>query len=247
MDVGFKTDKGTKRMNNEDAFFVMKNDGIYILADGVGGTNSGEIASRTAVNEIAQYFEDNPVSGFKKEDICAEMYKAIKKANTRVYNLSRRYQENRGMATTMVIACIRDRDLYLCNVGDSRAYLYDAGTLTQLSEDHTYVNALVKAGVITKSQAATHSDKNMITKAVGAEAEIAPDFFHVSLGDEGCLLLCTDGLYGEVSDEEIIGVFEEGNDMTDTCDKLVDLANANGGNDNITVICIKLMEDEIDE
>lgn len=245
MDVGFKTDKGTKRMNNEDAFFVMKNDGIYILADGVGGTNSGEIASRTAVNEIAQYFEDNPVSNVPKEDICAEMFKAIKKANTRVYNLSRRYEENRGMATTMVIAIIREKDLYLCNVGDSRAYLYDSGILTQLSEDHTYVNALVKAGVITADEAATHSDKNMITKAVGAEAEIAPDFFHVSLVDEGCLLLCTDGLYGEVSDEEIIGVFEEGSDMTDTCDKLVDMANANGGNDNITVICIKLMEDEI--
>lgn len=245
MDVGFKTDTGARRINNEDAFFVMKNDGIYILADGVGGTNSGEIASRTAVNEVAQYFEDNPLTATGKEEICTEIFAAIKKANDRVFDMAQRYLSNRGMATTIVVACIRGKNLYLANVGDSRAYLYESGTLSQLSEDHTYVNALVKAGVITEEEAETHMDKNMITKAVGAEKEIKPDFFHITLTEEACLLLCTDGLYGEVPKEEIIRVFDEGKSMTETCDTLVEMANENGGHDNITVICIKLMEDEI--
>ena len=107
------------------------------------------------------------------------------------------------------------------------------------------MNALVKAGVITPKEAETHMDKNMITKAVGAEKDIKPDFFHITLTEEACLLLCTDGLYGEVPKREIIRVFDEDKSMTETCDKLVDLANKNGGHDNITVICIKLTEDEI--
>ena len=245
MDVGFKTDTGTRRSNNEDAFFVMKNDGIYILADGVGGTNSGEIASRTAVNEVAQYFEDHPLVAEGKEEICTELFTAIKRANFRVYDMSQRFPSNRGMATTMVVACIRGKDLFLANVGDSRAYLFENGNLSQLSEDHTYVNALVKAGVISEKEAETHMDKNMITKAVGAEQEIKPDFFHVTLTEEAILLLCTDGLYGEVPDDEMVKVFNKGYTMTETCDKLVKMANENGGHDNITVICIKLTEDEI--
>ncbi len=245
MDVGFKTDKGAKRTNNEDAFFVMKRDGIYILADGVGGTNSGEIASRTAVNEVAQYFEDRPLTAKDSEGICREIFSAIKKANYRVFDMAQRFPENRGMATTIVIAYIRGKDVYLANVGDSRAYLYERGVLSQLSEDHTYVNALLKAGVITEQEAENHTDKNMITKAVGAEPIIKPDFFHIRLTEEACILLCSDGLYGEVPDPDITKVFNMGLTMTETCEILVDMANDNGGHDNITVICIKITEDEI--
>ena len=247
MDVGFKTDKGAKRINNEDAFFVMKKDGIFILADGVGGTNSGEIASRTAVNEIAQYFEDNPLVTEDREALCTEIYNAVKKANTRVYNMSQRYSANKGMATTMLISCIRGDNLYICNVGDSRAYLYERGHLKQLSVDHTYVNELIKAGVISKEEAKTHGEKNMITRAVGAEEEIEPDFFHLKLNNYSTVLMCTDGLYGEVPEDEIIEVFERNLSMTDTCDTFVDMANEHGGHDNITVICIKMTEDEINE
>ena len=247
MDVGFKTDKGARRRNNEDAFFVMKKDGIYILADGVGGTNSGEIASRTAVNEIAQYFEENPLNVTESDKICAELFAAIKKANTRVYDMSQRYTENRGMATTMLIAYLKGKNLYLCNAGDSRAYFYDSTNLNQLSEDHTYVNALVKAGIITPGEAKTHSDKNMITKAVGAEMEIEPDFFHITLSEPGFLILCSDGLYSEVPDEDIMRVLDEVDSMTEACEKLVEMANNNGGHDNITVICIKVLEDDINE
>lgn len=244
MDVGFKTDKGKLRSNNEDAFFVMKRDGIFILADGVGGTSSGEIASHTAVNEVAQYFEDKPLKAGDETTVCTELLAAIKKANYRVFDMSRRYVANRGMATTMVIACIRGSDIYICNVGDSRAYLFDGISLTQISEDHTYVNELVKAGAISKAEAKTHSDKNMITKAVGAEPDVEPDFFHTTINEGEALLLCTDGLYGEVTESEMTAIFMDGEDMSEVCENLVKHANLNGGHDNITVICIKITEDD---
>ena len=244
MEVGFKTDKGVRRTNNEDAFFVMSHDGIYILADGVGGTNSGEIASRTAVNEIAQYFEDNPLAGGTTEDICREMNKALQRANYRVFDMALRFSANRGMATTIIFACVRGKDIYICNVGDSRAYLYDGKGLIRLTEDHTYVNELVKAGIITKEEAEMREDKNKITRAVGAEYEITPDFFHVTYKENCKLLLCTDGLHDEVPEVDIAAVFDEDLSMIETCDTLVAMANENGGNDNITVIAVRLMEDE---
>ena len=242
MDVGFKTDKGKMRSNNEDAFFVMKHDGIFIIADGVGGTSSGEIASHTAVNEVAQYFEDKPLRENDEMGICTELLTAVKRANFRVYDTARRYTVNRGMATTMVIACVRGRDIYICNVGDSRAYIFDGFELTQISEDHTYVNELVKAGAITKDDARNHTDKHMITKAIGAEPDIDPDFFHTTITEGDALLLCTDGLYGEVTDREIEAIFLDGEDMSEVCENLVRQANQNGGHDNITVICAKFGE-----
>lgn len=244
MDVGFKTDKGKLRSNNEDAFFVMKNDGIFIIADGVGGTNSGEIASHTAVNEVAQYFEDKPLKTDDETEICTELLTAVKRANFRVYDMSQRYPTNRGMATTIVIACVRKTDVYICNVGDSRAYIFDGIDMTQISEDHTYVNELVKAGAISRDEAKKHTDKNMITKAVGAEQDVDPDFFHTTLNQDESLLLCTDGLYGEVSETEMAAIFLEEEEMSDVSEDLVEKANENGGHDNITVICIKLTEED---
>ncbi|MCR4669075.1 MAG: Stp1/IreP family PP2C-type Ser/Thr phosphatase [Clostridia bacterium] len=247
MDVGFKTDKGKRRNNNEDAFFVLRNDGVFIVADGVGGNNSGEIASRTAVNEVAQFVEDRSPKELRGKALREYFIKAVRGANFRVYDMAQRYIENSGMATTMVIAYIEGSRLLVCNVGDSRAYVYGGGVLRQITEDHTYVNALVKAGVISKDQAMKHEDKNMITKAIGAENDVEPDIFELELMDGDCVLLCTDGLYGEVKEEDIAGIFAKGGSMTDTCAELVDAANDGGGSDNITVICIKVTEGEAHE
>ena len=244
MDVGFKTDKGVRRTNNEDAFFVMKKDGVYIVADGVGGNNSGEIASRTAVSEIAQYVEENEMP-HKDKDIEFFFEQAVGRANCRVYDMARRYKENQGMATTVVIAYLNGKKLHITNVGDSRAYLYTDGVLQQITEDHTYVNALVRAGVISKDQARTHEDKNMITKAIGAEAAVEADHFTVKVRSGDRILLCTDGLYDKVNEEDIGAIFAMGMSMTDTCVRLVDAANGNGGGDNITAICIEITEDDI--
>lgn len=241
VDLGFKTDKGVKRSNNEDAFFILRKESVFIVADGVGGNRSGEIASRTAVNEVAQYIEEGPDKSMSDEAILRE---AVDRANYRVYDLAQRYEENQGMATTMVIALMHGKNMYIANVGDSRAYLYRKGELKQISVDHTYVNELVKAGVISADEAKHHVDKNMITKAVGAENVISPDIFKIKIKEGDCILLCTDGLYGELSDAEIKRVFDKNMSMTDTVNLLVDAANENGGGDNITAICIRVMEDE---
>ncbi len=241
VDLGFKTDKGVKRSNNEDAFFILRKESVFIVADGVGGNRSGEIASRTAVNEVAQYIEEGPDKSMSDEAILRE---AVDRANYRVYDLAQRYEENQGMATTMVIALMHGKNMYIANVGDSRAYLYRKGELKQISVDHTYVNELVKAGVISADEAKHHVDKNMITKAVGAENVISPDIFKIKIKEGDCILLCTDGLYGELSDAEIKRAFDKNMSMTDTVNLLVDAANENGGGDNITAICIRVMEDE---
>lgn len=248
MEVGFKTDKGKKRSNNEDACFVMIRDKVFIIADGVGGNKSGEIASRTAVNEVAKYVEDNPLDKIDTSESIARYFnECIKSCNLKIIESSRRFEENRGMATTLVIGYLHNRKIYIFNIGDSRAYYYRDNQLKQITVDHTYVNSLVEAGLISKAEAEIHENKNMITRAVGAEYAVEADEFQLDIKKDDIILMCTDGLYGEVPDEEIIDVLKEENAMGEKCRKLIDMANENGGNDNITIICLKITEDEIHE
>lgn len=246
MEVGFKTDKGLRRSNNEDAFFVMKKDRVFIVADGVGGNNSGEIASSTAVNEIAKYVENHSMEELTEAETLKTYFDdCMKGANFRVLELSQRFEENRGMATTVVAAYILKDKLYIVNVGDSRAYILRDGELMQITEDHTYVNTLLKAGLITEAEAEFHENKNMITRAVGADYTIDADFFEVPIEAEDIILICTDGLYGEVGTEELIEVLMKEETMTDICSELVDAANRNGGSDNITMVVLKITEEDV--
>lgn len=251
MEVGFKTDKGIRRPNNEDAFFVMKKDRVFIVADGVGGNRSGEVASRTTVNCIAEFVEDHPVENLKSEnDIRRYFSCCLSKANDKILEVARWHSHNRGMATTVVAAFVpysEENSLYIVNVGDSRAYLYDGEKLRQITEDHTYVNTLVKAGVITKEEAMVREDRNMITRAIGAENDVEADFFSVKIKKDDIILICTDGLYSEVTEEEIIEHFNRDKSMSEICSELVETANLNGGSDNITAICIRVTEEDIYE
>ncbi|MGF6375451.1 serine/threonine protein phosphatase PrpC [Clostridiales Family XIII bacterium PM5-7] len=246
MEVGFKTDKGLRRSNNEDACFVMKNDRIFIVADGVGGNNSGEIASRTAVNEIAKYIEQHPLDQLSTaEEIKNYFEDCMKDVNFKVLELSQKYEKNKGMATTVVIAYLLKDTLYIVNVGDSRGYVFREGELTQITVDHTYVNTLLKAGLISEEEAETHENKNMITRAVGAEHTIQEDFFSYSIKAGDIILICTDGLYGEVCESDIVNELQKEKSMSDICNELVTLANKNGGNDNITMVVLKVTEEDI--
>ena len=248
MEIGFKTDKGKMRSNNEDACFVMQKDRVFIIADGVGGNKSGEIASRTAVKGIVEYIENNPLEGISSPKKIQEYFnECIKKINFTVLESSQRFEENRGMATTIVVAYIVKNKMYVMNVGDSRAYIFRKHKLRQITEDHTYVNSLVKAGVITEEEAEYHENKNMITRAIGADYKVDADFFVTSIKKNDIILMCTDGLYGEVNQQDLILKLAEGKPMSDTCYDLIEMANIHGGNDNITVICLKITEDEIDE
>lgn len=248
MDVGFKTDRGRMRSNNEDACYVMRKEKVFLVADGVGGSRSGEIASRTAVNGIADYVREHPLDAIRTTQQVKEYFEeAIKKINFDILDSSQRFEENRGMATTIVLAILVEDRMYVFNIGDSRAYIFREGILTQITEDHTYVNSLVKAGIITSQEAETHENRNMITRAVGADYNVEADLFLTKVQPGDILLLCSDGLYGEVSKGELEAILSEGKPMMQTCETLVGAANRNGGNDNITAISLKIMEDDIHE
>lgn len=248
MQVGFKSDKGLRRSNNEDACFVLLPDKVYVVADGVGGGNAGEIASRTAVSEIANYILEHPIANTtNKYAVVNYLQSCLDEANSKIFRMANTYEENTGMATTVVIVYVAFGKVFITNVGDSRAYLYRKGQLVQLTEDHTYVNTLVKAGVLSKEQAEFDDRKNVITKALGAEPTVEPDFFQLEIMKDDIFIICTDGLYDEVEDQEIIKVLSNKQPMTDVCGELIDRANKNGGRDNITVISLKVTEEDIHE
>jgi PPM family protein phosphatase len=239
--VGFKTDKGKKRDRNEDSLFVMPLEDIYIVADGVGGQNSGELASSLAVKSIAEYIKARPLHDIEDEEALKSYFlDCIKSANQTIYQTAQFSEQNSGMATTAVLLHLTSGNAYIVNVGDSRAYICRDGRINQVTEDHTYVNELVKGGSITKEQAEIHPQKNMITRALGGEKKILPDFYRLETVKDDIIILCTDGLYGELSEEEICGIAAASDSMSALSKILVQQANRNGGNDNITVICLKI-------
>ena len=248
MEVGFKSDKGVKRSNNEDACFVLLPENVYLVADGVGGGNAGEIASRTAANEVANYIVSNPIEkATNRYAVVNYLQDCLDKTNEKIYGQAMKYRENKGMATTIAIVYVKEGKAYIANVGDSRVYLHRGDEFVQVTEDHTYVNTLLKAGIISHEQAAVDERKNVITKALGADTTVEPDFYQVDIASEDILLLCTDGLYDEVGNDRIKEILQSHDRMSDVCLKLIEEANNNGGNDNITVIALKVTEDDIDE
>ena len=242
---GFRTDTGRKRKGNEDALLLLPAQGVFAVADGVGGQNSGEIASRRAVAGIESFLGANPLSGAdglgggnRESWLRGYFQRCIQAINTEIMREAMSDPVMDRMATTLVLCFLDMESVYVVNIGDSRAYMLRGGVLSQLSEDHTYVNNLVIAGTLTRSEAQRHPQKNIITRALGAEAYTEPDFYRFGLKPGDRLLLCTDGLHGELTDEEIAAIAGSDNDMDTICGMLVDAANGKGGNDNITVICI---------
>lgn len=240
LEFGFKSDTGKVRSVNQDACFVMPEERVFLVADGVGGHNNGELASRTVMADIAEKVKDYQLPA-DADDAAAREYfeKIISEANAHVYSMACRNVPG-GMATTLVALFLGKDRAHAANVGDSRLYLVREGSIRQITEDHTYVNNLIKEGIITKEQARTHPDKNMITRAIGAEAEVRPDFFDFDVQKDDILVLCTDGLYNEVGDQELCEALVGAKDMRTVCSALVDQANSRGGADNITVVSIKL-------
>lgn len=239
--IGFKSNTGVIRNNNEDACFVIPSHDVYVVADGVGGNNAGEIASRTAVRGIAEYVAANPVEDCLDEEAIYEYFsQCLELVNDEIYQMGRKHKENKGMATTAVIACVKDGNAYIINIGDSRAYLYRDGRIMQITVDHTYVNELLRTGMITTEEAENHSQKNVITRALGAEPAVAADFFQTNVEKGDILMLCSDGLYGEVTEQKLTEILDRQNPMPETCSRLVEEAIRCGGRDNITVICLKI-------
>ncbi len=237
---GFKSDRGRVRDNNQDSYFVMPEEGIFLVADGVGGHTHGELASRTAMTDIAAFVRDNPIPAGSDNELIKQYFCNLTElVNEHIFAIAGE-QAPRGMATTLIILYIDGDTAHALNVGDSRVYLIRDGVMTQITEDHTFVNTLVKRGIISEAEARTHPDRNMITKAIGADQTIDPDFYTFSIKENDVILMCTDGLYNEVSSENIIQMVNEEDDMRKLCSDLVDKANSHGGGDNITVVSVKI-------
>ncbi len=239
--LGFKSNTGLRRSKNEDALFVMPKEDVYVVADGVGGSNSGEVASKVAVTHIAELIKENPINTLNTDgEVAKQVLTYIESANEKIVKMGEENIKLKGMATTLVVLAFKGSRGYIFNVGDSRAYIYKNNQLAQITEDHSYVNSLVKMGVITEEEGVNHEGGHMITRAIGADVDVEPDLFIVDIEEEDVIILCTDGLYDEVSEDVMVKLIEENDSMSNLAEELVEEANRAGGNDNITVVCVKI-------
>ncbi len=248
MEVASKTDQGMTRDHNEDACGLMPVYHVYMVADGVGGSNAGEIASKTAIQGIARFVQTHSLEGaVNMSEIKRYFSSCFDKVNEEILEVMHEKAETKGMATTIALAYVTGHTLYAMNIGDSRVYLYRRGELRQITVDHTYVNQLLKAGVITADQATVHEKRHVIMRAVGADEKVRADYYEEPLEIGDIILISTDGLHGEIGSEGIKKELDANYSMEETCDHLVREANDRGGHDNITVICIKITEGDLDE
>ncbi len=233
------TDIGRKRKLNQDYVYtseqpVGKLPNLFLVADGMGGHNAGDIASRCAVETIVQ-----TVSQSSEGDPIIVLRKAIEAANERVRTKAGEEECLFGMGTTVVAATYRDGVLTVANVGDSRLYVAD-GELRQITKDHSLVEEMVQLGGLDRAAARNHPNKNIITRAVGAGDAIEADFFTVKLSEGDLVLMCTDGLTNMLEDEQIYSILKGQKVLCDKVSELVKAANDNGGRDNIAVVLIEL-------
>lgn len=231
-----RTDRGRKRSENQDAVLVRElPDGTVVaaVADGVGGASGGELASAGAIEALLAELWINPC-----DDGAGSLRRAVASANAAVRaEAAERGLE--GMATTLVAALVCDGSAWVANVGDSRAYVYEDGSLRQLTEDHSWVAEQVRAGRLTEEEAETNAFRNVITRAVGSAESVEADIFGpVPLPAGSLLLLCSDGLYRAVSDAAIADTLASGDPATMAA-RLVTLANEAGGPDNVSVVIVR--------
>jgi protein phosphatase len=235
-----KTDIGKHRDSNQDDFLIMQNDNyhLYALCDGMGGLKGGKLAATTCLKIIKQEFLklDKQLNKF---EIQKWLYESIIKANEKIFALGDFDITLRGMGTTLIVLLLSKEYKVFASVGDSRLYHYDVNTLNQLSEDQTYVAALLRAGYINKKQAENHPRKSMLLSAVGSGENEELDIQIEFIEKEGNFLICSDGLYNMVSDDEIFNELNVNVSINKKVDNLIELANKNGGYDNITLILIE--------
>ncbi|MBU5454021.1 Stp1/IreP family PP2C-type Ser/Thr phosphatase [Caproiciproducens sp. MSJ-32] len=234
--VGVKTDLGNIRSLNEDYFEFYESDNykIYVVADGMGGHNAGEVASKTAARALVEYIKNNYQDEENKELLKA----AIEYANKQVYELANEDETYNGMGTT-IVACYITRDfIQIANVGDSACFGVKDKEIIKITKDHSLVQELLDAGSISKEEAENHPNKNIITRAIGTYKNVEIDIFDIDKSQYNLFILCTDGLTNEVSLEEISNEIVQDRDLQNICENLVGLAKKNGGRDNITVMLV---------
>jgi protein phosphatase len=247
------TDVGRKRKHNEDNLLFDVNgdseEGLFIVADGMGGHAAGEVASKITVDTVGEFiaatrqkeeatwpFKYNHELHFNSNRLAV----AIEKANERVMAAVAAQPWLKGMGTTVVAGLLDGKILSLAHVGDSRAYLYRDGQLSRLTDDHSWVHEQVAAGILTEDEAKSHPLKNVVTRALGGGPSVSPDLQELSFQAGDVFLFCSDGLTTMLSDEEIRDALAAQADPRKTCERLVEIANEKGGVDNITVVVARI-------
>ncbi|MBO0893886.1 MAG: Stp1/IreP family PP2C-type Ser/Thr phosphatase, partial [Acidimicrobiales bacterium] len=233
---GSATDVGRVRSSNED--WKLENETLFAVADGLGGHVGGEIASRSAVEVLRDTF-------FERGWSTASLTEAMREANRAVFERSRKEPALRGMGTTLTVLALVDEEegeLAVAHVGDSRAYLFRGGELTQLTEDHSLVEEMIRSGELSSEDAALHPHRHVVTRALGIEPEVDVDVRHLPPKPGDRVLLCSDGLINEVEESDIAAALARTTDPGQTATELVRAARAHGGNDNITVVVVDVLD-----
>lgn len=238
MEIFAKTHIGMVRKNNEDFFAYDEDLNFFVVADGIGGHNAGEVASELACSIILENFRRHYKTYSHKLPLL--LSKSIDKANKAVYMKSLENENFKGMGTTITLGILSEGIVYIAHVGDSRMYLIRGSEIKQVTVDHTLVNKLLDNGSISQEEAKNHPNKNIITKAVGYDEKLVIDIFELETIDEDTLLLCSDGLTDAVSDDEILKIVNANSNYDLVCENLISKANESGGPDNITVMLIKI-------
>jgi protein phosphatase len=235
MRVGYATDSGKQRPLNEDSLCVNEEFGLFIVADGMGGHNAGEVASAYAVNLAGALIEESLAN---TTDATALVRETIAQTNSVIFAKSLNKTAWSEMGTTLVVALFLPDKVIIGHVGDSRAYMVDQESIVQLTEDHTFVAEWLKQGLITEEEARYHQQRHGLTEALGVADQVETDIAVFPWDAKKCLLLCTDGLTDMLEDHEIFTITKSSEDPQDVADSLVAAANERGGRDNITVIYI---------
>ncbi len=235
-----KTDRGQRRRENQDTFYIevfhADSQALIVVADGMGGANAGDIASDMTVSLFAQEVNKRRKPGMTDAYIRAIMDSGLANANRAVFAKAEEDRACAGMGSTLVAALLDGSDAVIMNVGDSRAYLISEDGILQLTEDHSVIAEMVRRGEMTSEEAQNHPARNYITRAVGTDRTVTASFTKVALAPGDTVLLCTDGLYNMLSDEELFATVRQSESLEEAVQTMIDGANQRGGPDNITVV-----------
>lgn len=236
------TDPGMVREQNQDAFSLRtlsETACLTAVCDGMGGARAGNVASEVALqvftDTVCQRYDDS----LPGSDIDALLLECARLANDAVYEKSQSAEEYRGMGTTLVAALVKESCAHIINIGDSRAYYIGKRGIQLVTRDHSYVQMMVQRGDITPMEARQHPSKNLITRAVGTEAQVEADLYHAELEKDDYIALCSDGLSNMMADQEILFEIAHGEDASTCCQRLIEIANNRGAPDNVTVTLVQ--------
>jgi len=243
------TDVGLKRVRNEDVYSIEEALGLYLVADGMGGHQAGGVASNIAAKIVSQAYKKWLEEGAHPEEIFGAqdpslsvqgnyVLGSIRLANRIIYEMANQYEQYRGMGTTIALLVVTPAIVIAGNVGDSRIYLIRDGQSEKLSKDHTVVSEQVEMGIMTKEEAQNSTLRHVLTRNLGSSQELDVDIYEIEPSDNDRFLLCTDGLTDLVSDEEILGIAQRGDDPEEICRELVEMTLKRGARDNTTVVTL---------